>query len=289
MNFFSQDNLPEASPPHSLIHGDCLEVMKRIEAGSVGLVLTDPPYGTTQASWDSVIDLDRMWEALYFVIPDKRVIALFCSQPFTSVLISSNLRRFKYSWVWEKNVATGFLDCKWRPLSNTEDIAIFSTKGWPFYNPQMSVGAIHSRTMGGATVLYNDVKGKGSRHSALYHPKRLLKFDTVPKGVQERIHPTQKPVDLLEYFIKTYTDPGETVLDFTAGSMSTVIACLNTGRKYIAIEMDNVYLEKGIARVEKREREISALGISVENMRGISADGQISLFQWAGVQDGEEK
>jgi site-specific DNA-methyltransferase (adenine-specific) len=287
MLFVDESELDGEVPiePNIVVRGECLNVMSHIKEDSIQLVLTDPPYGTTNCSWDSIIPLPEMWEALQRVIQKKRAIVLFCSQPFTSVLITSNMEWYKYSWVWEKNMATGFLDSRWRPLNSVEDIAVFSSKGWTFYNPQMEIGKMHTKTLGTNTELYKSATQKGVRPSNLFYPKRVLRYDSIPRSDPEKFHPTQKPVPLLEYLILTYTNPGETVLDFTAGSMSTAIAALNTRRRFIGIEMSQKYFDLGAARIERRMAQLSALGFSEYKRDGISPDSQVSLFQWAGIQE----
>lgn len=218
-----------------LMFGDCLERMKEIESGSVNMILTDPPYGTTACKWDSIIPLEPMWEQLKRIIKPNGAIVMTASQPFTSVLITSSLKDYKYNWTWKKNRATGVLNAKKQPLRNIEDICVFNVKE---YKPQ---GLIKYNKPSRNAKTDSEVYGKGQTKTYIQkytnYPKQLLDFDSV----QRAIHPTQKPVALMEYLIKTYTNEGETVLDFTMGSGTTGVACVNTGRKFIGIELDPTY------------------------------------------------
>ncbi len=218
-----------------LMQGDCLERMKEIPDGSVDMVLCDPPYGTTACKWDSVIDLELIWEQLKRVIKPNGAIVMTAAQPFTSVLVASNLKMFKYDWVWRKPKGTGHLNAKKMPMKDKEDICVFYAKPCT-YNPQMSEGTPFGKKTGamqqsGTTGVHGDVRtiNKGTRY-----PKQVLDFNVVGRG---GIHPTQKPVELMEYMVKTYTNEGETVLDFTMGSGATIKACNNLNRKAIGIEM----------------------------------------------------
>ncbi len=237
-----------------LFQGDCLEVMKSIPDGSVDLILTDPPYGTTACKWDSVIPLDAMWVELKRVIKPNGAIVLFGSEPFSSALRMSNIEQYKYDWQWLKNRPTGHLNAKHRPLKFIEYIHVFSngearSKGNNMsYNPQGLVEV--NRKVTERKRIENDNhkyiresrQGKSYEQKYTNYPNSLLKFDRPNKTV----HPTQKPVALMEYLIKTYTHEGDTVLDFTMGSGSTGVACVNTNRKFIGIELDENYF--GIAQ-----------------------------------------
>jgi len=236
-----------------LYKGDCLEEMKKIPDGSVDLVLTDPPYGTTACKWDSVIPFEPMWEQLKRVIKPNGAIVLFGSQPFTSVLVMSNPDWFKYDWCWKKPRGTGHLNAKKQPLRDKEDVLVFY-QSQPIYNPQFAVGKPYTKLKGGkqtkvsehgATTYGKFYKGAEFRNDndGRRYPKQVLEFGVVERGT---VHPTQKPVALMEYLIRTYTNEGETVLDFTMGSGSTGVACVNTGRKFIGIELDEHYF--GIAQ-----------------------------------------
>ena len=227
-----------------LMKGDCLERMKEIESGSVDLILTDPPYGTTACKWDSIIPLEPMWEQLKRIIKPNGAIVMTASQPFTSLLVCSNLKMFKYTMHWKK-APIGFLNSKKRPLINIEDLVIFSGKT---YNPQGLLDCSKKIKRGKQSVSVGHDGGRlrGDPYTQKYtnYPAQLIEF----KG-ERGLHPTQKPVALMEYLIKTYTNEGETVLDFTFGSGTTGVACLNTNRKFIGIEMDDHYFDIGTKRI----------------------------------------
>jgi len=235
-----------------LVHGDCLEEMKNIPDGSVDMVLTDPPYGTTACKWDSVIDLDLMWEQLKRVTKPNGAIVMTASQPFTTVLISSNLKDYKYNWVWRKSKATGHLNAKKRPMVKHEDVCIFY-KAQPVYNPQgilikevptISKGNRGKKGIGSSGEVY----GLATKDAIQTHSNYPLSVVDFP--VEQRpIHPTQKPVALMEYLIKTYTNETETVLDFTMGSGTTGMACKNLNRNFIGIELSSEYYEIAVNRI----------------------------------------
>lgn len=231
--------------------GDCLQVMKTLEPNSVDLILCDLPYGTTQNKWDSVIPFDALWEAYERVLKDNGAAVLFAAQPFTSALVMSNPNLFKYDWVWKKPKGTGHLNAKKQPMRDKEDILVFYRKQ-PTYNPQFSKGTPYngSARVGKAqqTSSYGQYKAERENNDGRRYPKQVLEFGVVERGT---LHPTQKPVDLLEYLIRTYTNEGETVLDNTMGSGSTGIACLNTGRKFIGIEQDQTYFDIAKKRIEE--------------------------------------
>jgi len=241
----------------TFLQGDCLELMAGLPAGSADMVLCDLPYGTTACSWDSVIPFEPLWEQYTRITKDNGVIVLTSAQPFTTALIGSNMRDFRYTWVWEKNRASGFANAKKMPLRKTEDVCVFY-KRLPTYNPQ---GLIYSpktmrnsKSAGGDTVRGNvaESSGRGSLRTAgkeyvqeyTNYPNNVLRFDN-----ETGIHPTQKPVALFEYLIRTYTNPGETVLDNTAGSGTTAIAAENAGRRWICMERDPTYYESAVGRV----------------------------------------
>ncbi|MFW9604650.1 MAG: DNA-methyltransferase [Trichlorobacter sp.] len=218
-----------------LYRGDCLDVMKDIPDGSVDLILTDPPYGTTACKWDSIIPLEPMWEQLKRIIKPNGAIVMTAAQPFTSIIGASNVDMLRYSWVWEKSAATGHLNAKKIPMKNHEDVLVFYGRQ-PTYNPQgiQKFGKVTRR--GGNGGCYGD-SGRENLQEFTNYPRTIQKFASESKTV----HPTQKPVALMEYLIKTYTNEGETVLDFTMGSGTTGEACANTGRKFIGIELDRDY------------------------------------------------
>ena len=240
---------------YELMQGDCLELMKGIPDGSVDMILTDPPYGTTACKWDSVIPFEPMWKELKRIIKPKGAIVLFASQPFTSALIMSNPKEFKYSWVWSKNKGSGHLNAKIMPMKYHEDIVVFGD-GKINYYPQETDG--HA-PMNYAKNKQNNINGKhgsvvNKAGSTTRKPRSVLDFKVVNNdGTSDdgRFHPSQKPLPLLEYLIKTYTQENETVLDFTAGSGSTIVAALNTNRKAIGIEMNEGYFNIAKERIEK--------------------------------------
>jgi len=235
--------------------GDCLEVMKSIPSGSVDAIITDPPYGTTACKWDSVIDFDLMWEELNRIIKPNGAIVLFGSEPFSSALRMSNIKNYKYDWVWEKNRGSNFALVKYQPMKEHEIISVFSNKTHNYYPiKQKRKGKGLERIKGNYNV------GKSSNITGikqticttqgqeLRQPSSIQKFNTTEKGIK-REHPTQKPIALMEYLIKTYTNENETVLDFTMGSGSTGVACKNINRSFIGIEQDEKYFNIAKERI----------------------------------------
>ena len=243
-----------------LYKGDCLEVMKQIESGSVDAIITDPPYGTTACKWDSVIDFELMWEQLNRIIKPNGAIVLFGSQPFTSALIMSNPKNFKYEWIWFKNMGGNPLNAKKTPLKQHENIIVFG-KGKTNYYPikeeraKSGLDRVRSSAIIGGNIKDDAVYGKTNviktKYDDLRYPKTVQSFN-----VQRGLHPTQKPVDLMEYLIKTYTNENETVLDFTMGSGSTMVACQNTNRNGIGIEQDENYFKIVQDRVKQNEYKL---------------------------------
>ena len=237
-----------------LIHGDCLEEMAKLPDNSIDMVLTDPPYGTTACKWDSILPLDPMWEQLKRIIKLNGAIVMTAGQPFTSALIMSNPKMFKYEWVWEKPQATGHLNAKKQPMRSHESIVVFYQRQCT-YNPQKTQGhkpmnsGVRRRTH--KNHCYNEIN------------KTPLPFggntDRYPRTVQifsgdkqhEYLHPTQKPIELMEYLIKTYTNEGETVLDFTMGSGTTGVAAKNLGRSFVGIEKDDKYFAIAKERINQ--------------------------------------
>jgi len=231
----------------NLMQGDCLEMMEEIPNGSVDMVLTDPPYGTTACKWDSIIPLDPMWEQLKRVIKPNGAIAMTASQPFTSILVASNIKQFKHEWIWKKNAGSNFGALKYQPMKEHESIIIFCNERVNYYPIKQE------RSESGKAMIKAGVKSKASQGNDVYgglnkgyDNSKNDKNMRVPSSVQlfnrERgLHPTQKPVLLMEYLIKTYTNEGETVLDFTMGSGTTGVAAKNLNRKFIGIELDADY------------------------------------------------
>lgn len=224
-----------------LMLGDCLERMKEIPDGSVDMVLTDPPYGTTACKWDSIIPLEQMWEQLKRVIKPNGAIVMTASQPFTSILVFSNIQGFKYIWTWDKVKPNGHLVAKIRPMQRTEDVCVFGSGKIPYFpimtprdKPKTSKEYSRTEIMGGKS------DGKSSVRDDKY-PQSVIVISNASQ--KDKVHPTQKPVALMEYLINTYTIETETILDFTTGSGTTGVACKNLNRKFIGIEMDENYFE----------------------------------------------
>lgn len=235
---------------YQLMFGDCLERMKEIPSGSVDLILVDLPYATTQNSWDSMLDLEEMWLQLDRICKPNTAKLMFAQTPFDKILGCSNLKELKYAWIWEKTTATGHLNAKKMPMKAHENILVFY-KSLPTYNPQKTIGhkPANSYTKhqdDGSNYGETKVGISGGGQTDRY-PRSVQVFKTDKQKVS--LHPTQKPVALLEYLIKTYTNEGETVLDFTAGSFSTGVACVNTNRGFIGIEMDENYFNIGVKRM----------------------------------------
>ena len=225
-----------------LYNGDCLEVMKSIPDKSIDAIITDPPYGTTACKWDSVIPFEPMWKQLNRIIKDNGAIVLFGSEPFSSSLRLSNVKNYKYDWKWIKEQGIGQLNCKRRPLKKTEDIIVFNTKT---YNPQGLRDCNIIKKAHKINTVYNQQKDYVQKKTG--YPNNLLKFN---RELKNRKHPTQKPVALMEYLIKTHTNELETVLDFTMGSGSTGIACCNLNRNFIGIELYKHYFEIAKQRIK---------------------------------------
>ena len=230
-----------------LRQGDCLELMKSIPDGSVDAIITDPPYGTTACKWDSVIPLEPMWERINKLIKPNGAIVLFAQTPFDKVLGYSNLSMLRYEWIWCKNLATGHLNAKKMPLKEHENIIVFYNK-LPTYNPQFTKGEPYiKKSSSDGSVYRKGIGGHTTENSGNRYPKSIITMTNASR--KNKLHPTQKPVALLEYLIKTYTNEGETVLDFTMGSGSTGVACVNTNRNFIGIELDEEYFEIAKERI----------------------------------------
>jgi site-specific DNA-methyltransferase (adenine-specific) len=232
-----------------LILGDCLELMTDIPDNSVDMILCDLPYGTTACKWDSLIPFEPLWKQYKRVIKKNGAIVLFSAQPFTSALVMSNIRGFKHHWIWMKNRGTGFQVAKYRPMMATEDIIAFTANGERInYIPQMV-------KLNKPRYSRNASSSNGTNPLAHFNPGGKVVGEKYPLNVIEcakvskPIHPTQKPVALLEYLVKTYTDPGEVVLDNCMGSGSTGVACVNTGRRFIGIEKDLKYFNIADGRI----------------------------------------
>jgi len=236
-----------------LIKGDCLEVMKSIPDASIDAVITDPPYGTTACKWDSVIDFDLMWEQLHRVIKPNGAIVLFGSEPFSSALRMSNINNYKYDWVWNKKNSGSGLHAKKQPLKINEIISVFNKHN---YYPIMVKGKMRNKKSYGSKKgsVTGEIKSNKDNFNDLYYPKSIIEISNA--GQKEKQHPTQKPVELMEYLIKTYTNEKEAVLDFTMGSGSTGVAAKNLNRGFIGIELDDKYFEIAEQRIKENEYKL---------------------------------
>lgn len=231
--------------------GDCLEIMKDIDNKSIDFICCDLPYGSTQCKWDVIIPFDKLWEQYNRIIKDNGCIALFGSEPFSSYLRLSNIKMFKYDWVWDKIKGTGFLNAKKQPMRNHEIISIFY-KGQCLYNPQKTFGhnkKISFRSKYHQTEVYGYVKNDYTYSSTERFPRSIQIFSTDTQN--SSIHPTQKPIKLCEYLIKTYTNENMLVLDNCIGSGTTAIACINTKRNFIGIEKEQKYFDLTNKRIEE--------------------------------------
>lgn len=238
-------------------HGDCLELMKGIPDGSVDMILCDLPYGTTKNKWDTVIPFDPMWEQYKRIVKGNAAIVLFGSEPFSTMLRHSNLRMFRYDWIWKKNKATQYLNANKMPLNDFEIVSVFYDK-LPKYNPQMGQGKKYSNKHkpGDSGDCYGNVGFSEKKDITTRYPRRIIEFNVDMKA---EFHSTQKPVSLLEYLVKTYTNEGDVVLDNCMGSGSTGVACVNTGRRFIGIELDKDYFDIAKQRIEEAQRKTAAI------------------------------
>ena len=251
----------------TLLNGDCLKMMKEIPDNSIDMVLCDLPYGTSASSWDKKLPMNDLLNEYKRIIKHNRAIVLFSQQPFTSLLITSNIEMWKYNWIWEKDNGTNFMNSHFCPLKITEDICVFGNGATSFvkngenliYNPQFSEGKPYSIISGnqksnsavvrGGKGGRDDVGGYKTESDGKRYPKNLIKFNRD----KDKLHPTQKPVSLCEYLIQTYTNEGDVVLDNCMGSGTTGIACLNTNRKFIGMELDDTYFEIAKKRIEEAD------------------------------------
>lgn len=233
----------------SLHHGDCLELLKDVPSKSVNMVLCDLPYGTTRNKWDSCINLDALWIEYKRVLAEGGAVALFAQMPFTATLYNSNPKWFRYEYVWVKNASTGFLNVNRIPLKAHEQILIFYPK-LPTYNKQRRMGFSNYARIGkGPSSNY----GKFRSMDAVVTDGARDPIDVLNFKIERGKHPTQKPVLLLEWLIKTYTNAGDTVLDNTMGSGSTGVACVNTGRNFIGMELNADYFATAQARIKEAQ------------------------------------
>jgi site-specific DNA-methyltransferase (adenine-specific) len=256
-----------------LRNGDCLEILPTIPAGSVDMVLCDLPYGTTACKWDAVIPFAPLWAEYRRVCKPNAAIVLTASQPFTTALIGSNLKDFRYCWVWEKTMASNFALARKQPFKKHEDVCVFFRKQ-PTYNPRMEEGAA-----------YNDNRSSGARNASVGTEDGIKRVPIAnagtrfPSSVQRfsngnngNVHPTQKPVALMEYLIRTYTNEGETVLDNTMGSGTTGVACRLLGRNFIGIERDEAYFAIASARIAANDNRPAATQVAAANDNSPLAD-----------------
>ena len=251
MNFIN-GNISETIQPDSLILGDCLKIMKHITDKSVDMILTDLPYGTTSCKWDTIIPFEPMWNEYKRIIKDNGAIVLTAIQPFTSLLIASNLKMFKYCWYWEKERLTNIAQVKKRAGKTVEECVVFYKKQ-PTYNPQMikydgvkRTNKVKNGVMG-KLIDTNTKKVFEYNDTGERYPTQVLKIKR--DILTSNLHPTQKPLALIEFFIKTYTNKGELVLDSCVGSGTTCIASMNTNRKFIGIEKDPQYYAVTLERI----------------------------------------
>lgn len=240
---------------NTVYNEDCLEGMKRIPDKSIDMILCDLPYGTTACKWDTVIPFEPLWEQYKRIIKDNGAIVLTASQPFSSALVMSNPKMFKYEWVWDKKIPSGMSYARFQPMRQHEVILVFG-KGKPNYNAQMTkrdkpIKSGGQKKLNSETTTLDKYKVDGFKKTYDYkNPTTVLSFDKVRRG---GVHPTQKPVALFEYLIKTYTNEGDVVLDNCMGSGTTAIACINTKRNYIGFELDETYHKLLTERIETHQ------------------------------------
>ena len=247
-----------------LRHGDCLEIMKNIPDGSVDMIICDLPYGTTACKWDSIIPFEELWKGYCRIIKDDGAIILFGSEPFTSILICSQISLFRYDLIWDKQKGCDFLNANRKPLKSHENILVFYKKS-PTYNKQYWYSTPYKKINGNKkqSSVYHDSHDVDTESTdGKRNPLSILSF---PRD-GNRVHPTQKPVALLEYLIKTYTNEGETVLDNCMGSGSTGVACVNTNRRFIGIELDDKYFEIAKQRIDAAIHDKKRIEITVKEV-----------------------
>ena len=249
-------------PKIELIHGECLEKMKDIPDKSIDMILCDLPYGTTACKWDTIIPFEPLWEQYKRVIKDNGAIVLTASQPFTSALIMSNIKMFKYEWIWSKNTTSGFALAKKQPMRNHENILVFYNKQ-ATYNPIKELRDMSEESKKRMNYEFGSIKGVNQvnggikkvqyipEDKSLCYPKTVQRINNIVNNNKERVHPTQKPVALFEYLIKTYTNEGDLVLDNCMGSGTTGVACKNLNRNFIGIELDPEYFKIAEKRINE--------------------------------------
>lgn len=235
---------------NKIYNEDCLIGMEKIPDKSIDMILCDLPYGTTRNKWDTVIPLNWLWDEYNRVIKDNGAIVLTAQTPFDKVLGVSNIENLKYEWIWQKPSGTGHLNAKKMPLKNHENILVFYKK-FPTYNPQFTEGKAYKARSGRASSNYGPQKSVTTQNHGQRYPLSVQNFNK-----ENGLHPTQKPVALFEYLIKTYTNEGETVMDNCMGSGTTAIACMNTNRNFIGFELDKKYFELANDRIEKHNKQM---------------------------------
>lgn len=237
-------------PKNKIILGDCLKIMPFIEDDSIDLVLCDLPYCSTECGWDSPIPLKDLWEQYHRIVKKNGAILLFGQEPFTSKLVMSNPDEFKYRWTWEKSKASGYFHAKQQPLRASEDIAVFY-RSQPTYNPQFTYADPYNKGTAGRFAEAYGARGKATEiksDDGKRYPRSVIYFKTA-ESEGKTYHPTQKPLELISYLIKTYTNEGDTVLDNAAGSFTTAVAAQALGRNWIAIDQEEKYCEAGLERL----------------------------------------
>lgn len=247
---------------NKIYNEDCLEGMKRIPDGSVDMILCDLPYGTTACKWDTIIPFEPLWEQYERIIKDNGAIVLTASQPFTSALVMSNPKLFKYEWVWDKKNPSNFAMARKQPLKYHESVLVFAKKQTEYYpikwqgKPNHKQGSLNNAQR---SEVYGKIQRTKDNLSGMKYPRSIIEISK--HSSQGGLHPTQKPVPLFEYLIKTYTNDGETVLDNCMGSGTTAIACLKTERNFIGFELNKEYFEISQNRIKERQNEISLLDV----------------------------
>ena len=247
----------------TIYNEDCLEGMKRIPDGSIDAIICDLPYGTTKNAWDSLIPLDKLWEQYKRIIKPSGAIVLFSQQPFTSALVMSNPKMFRYEWIWEKEMGTGFLNANYAPLKSHENVVIFSSLAACYvknpadamvYYPQMTDGKPYTCKQGKMEHNYdtkNMVAAIETKNEGKRYPKTVLRYSRD----KDKIHPTQKPVELVRYLVRTYTKEGEIILDNCMGSGTTAVACMKEKRHYVGFELSKEFFDKSIERIKKEQSQ----------------------------------
>lgn len=241
---------------NTVIQGDCLEVMKDIPDKSIDMILCDLPYGTTACKWDTIIPFEPLWEQYKRIIKDNGAIVLTASQPFTSALVMSNIKMFKYEWIWEKSLSGSPALCRKTPMKVHENVLVFGGKN---YNPQMTKGTKRKKGISGSSIEGQKFISSGINNGEInddYYPRSVQYFSNADR--KNKVHPTQKPVALFEYLIKTYTSVGDTILDNCIGSGTTAVAAINTGRNFIGIEMDKGYCDIANKRIQEAREKLAS-------------------------------